>query len=72
MDADKAEKRKEVLNAQYPKSAIYEDTKENYPLVNVEGSKVGEQYKALNPINGKDGRREIAEGWLSKKNYRGQ
>ncbi|HEN0187886.1 SpaA isopeptide-forming pilin-related protein [Streptococcus sp. R4] len=67
MDADKAEKRKEVLNAQYPKSAIYEDTKENYPLVNVEGSKVGEQYKALNPINGKDGRREIAEGWLSKK-----
>ncbi|HHS2869456.1 TPA: SpaA isopeptide-forming pilin-related protein [Streptococcus agalactiae] len=67
MDADKAEKRKEVLNAQYPKSAIYEDTKENYPLVNVEDSKVGEQYKALNPINGKDGRREIAEGWLSKK-----
>lgn len=67
MDADKAEKRKEVLNGQYPESAIYEDTKESYPLVKVEDSKVGNQYKALNPINGEDDRREITEGWLSKK-----
>lgn len=70
IDPDKVEKRKEVLNGQYPESAIYEDTKESYPLVKVEDSKVGNQYKALNPINGEDDRREITEGWLSKKSKR--